>query len=81
VVNDRIALNVVDLADKETIDVKTTASDNEILGAEFLCRHDDQVKPSRLKSKGLVHRIWLRADDGSNDSSDGDAHRARSLSR
>ena len=47
VVNDRVALDAINLADKKTIDVKLTASDNEILGSEFLwCRHAEETTPS-----------------------------------
>jgi hypothetical protein len=53
VVNDRVALDAVNLPDKKTIDVKITASDNEILGSEFLwCRHDQEITLSGLQGKG-----------------------------
>jgi len=52
VVNDRVALDTVDLPDEKTVDVKITASDNEILGSGFLlCRHDEEFRPSTLQNK------------------------------
>ena len=52
VVNDRVALDAVDLPDEKTVDVKITASDNEILGSGFLlCRHDEEFGPSTLQNK------------------------------